>query len=120
MNRTKNRPLCLNKISKTHALIQSIFFGALGTYILYKKTNTTTSLLGLSNLFLYSFIYTPSKVMHWINTWIGTINGSIPPLMGAVAAGESITSYDSIYMFLSMYLWQISNSKLIFSTLIFI
>eukprot|EP01080_Neovahlkampfia_damariscottae_P003449 gene3449-6098_t len=107
MNRTKNRPLCLNKISKIHTILQAIFFGGLGTYILYDKTNTTTSLLGLANLFLYSFVYTPSKTMHWINTWIGTINGSIPPLMGATAAELDVLAPTSIYMFLFMYLWQI-------------
>jgi hypothetical protein len=62
MNRTKMRPLCLDKISKTHATLQAIVVGLLGSWILYEKTNTTTTMLGVANIFIYSMIYTPLKV----------------------------------------------------------
>ncbi|KAL9642622.1 hypothetical protein ABK040_009701 [Willaertia magna] len=118
MKRTCNRPLPKNKISKLHALIQACITALLGTWILKKYTNNETAMLGLINLFLYVGVYTTTKPLHWINTWIGTLNGSIPPLMGVTAA--MITTNNSlhndynlklfitgIFMFGSMYLWQI-------------
>lgn len=45
--------------------------------------------------------------MHPINTWIGTLNGSLPPLMGCTAATNTIFHPTGMYMFLALYLWQI-------------
>ncbi|EFC48109.1 predicted protein [Naegleria gruberi] len=135
MSRTFNRPLPRNKISVTHAITQAVITGAAGTYILNKYTNKETALLGLANLLLYVCVYTPTKPLHWINTWVGTLNGSLPPLMGVTAAMlplsltqhlspkpspldgllPSTSDYNTkllvtgLFMFGSMYLWQISH-----------
>ncbi|KAF0975022.1 hypothetical protein FDP41_005775 [Naegleria fowleri] len=135
MKRTFNRPLPRNKIGVPHAITQAVVAGAAGTFILYKYTNKETALLGLANLLLYVCVYTPTKPVHWINTWIGTLNGSLPPLMGVTAAmlpysiskGLSTKSSSSwmslipssdynnkllatgLFMFGSMYLWQITH-----------
>lgn len=109
MSRTKKRPLPTKRISKVHATAQAVFVGSLGTYLLYKHNNPTTAYLGLANIFIYAFVYTPLKVRHWINTWVGTLNGSLPPLMGCAAASGDIYSPTALYVFASMYLWQISH-----------
>jgi protoheme IX farnesyltransferase len=109
MTRTKNRPLPTRRISKTHAIIQAIVAGSAGTALLLKYTNPLTASLGFANIFIYAGVYTPLKTRHWLNTWVGTINGSLPPLMGCTAASNTIVHPAGFYMFTSMYLWQISH-----------
>jgi heme O synthase-like polyprenyltransferase len=62
MTRTKNRPLCTERISKFHAIVQAIAVGAAGTWLLYTKANPLTALLGFANILLYTSVYTPLKV----------------------------------------------------------
>lgn len=79
----------------TFATVSSI----LGMGILYYGVNDLTAFLGLSNLILYTSIYTPLKRISILNTWVGSIGktlnymfisdenvfvlvGAIPPLMG--------------------------------------
>jgi heme O synthase-like polyprenyltransferase len=62
MHRTKNRPLCTNSISLTHAITQGFVVGGVGSYLLYNYTNPLTCYLGIFNLLTYSLIYTPLKV----------------------------------------------------------
>uniref|UniRef100_A0A915EKJ6 Heme O synthase n=1 Tax=Ditylenchus dipsaci TaxID=166011 RepID=A0A915EKJ6_9BILA len=48
------------------------------------------SWLGLLNLLLYAGVYTPMKRYHIGCTWVGAINGAIPPLMGYTAATGTV------------------------------
>ncbi|OQO01035.1 hypothetical protein B0A48_13278 [Cryoendolithus antarcticus] len=93
MSRTRNRPLVRGLISKRSALFFAIATGALGTATLWYGVNPTTSLLGASNIVLYSFIYTGLKRLHPINTWVGAIVGAIPPLMGWCAAASQYSTF---------------------------
>jgi protoheme IX farnesyltransferase len=53
--------------------------------MLYFLVNSLTAVLGASSLILYTAIYTPMKRLSALNTWVGSIVGAIPPLMGYVA-----------------------------------
>ena len=46
------------------------------------QTNMLAAGLAASNLILYSFVYTPLKQIHPVNTWVGAVVGAIPPLLG--------------------------------------
>ena len=59
---------------------------------LYYGVNPLTAGLGLLNLVLYAFVYTPSKRLSIANTWIGAVVGAIPPVMGWTAATGSVDS----------------------------
>jgi len=109
MTRTHKRPLPTTRISKLHSILQALLIGTTGTLILYYKVNPLTSLLGLSNILIYTSIYTPWKIFHWSNTWIGTITGSIPPLMGAVAALNELWNPLGLFCFGSLFFWQIPH-----------
>lgn len=78
-----------------------------GLSILYYGVNGLTAALGLSNLLLYTSIYTPLKRISILNTWVGSIGntqfcailsqnnnfllvGAIPPLMGWAACANSL------------------------------
>ncbi len=51
--------------------------------------NPLTASLGLGNLALYTMIYTPMKRLSIANTWLGSIVGAVPPMMGwAACAGQ--------------------------------
>lgn len=86
MLRTRNRPL---PARQTNHLNAAVFAGATsvgGVTMLASLVNPTVALLGAGNIVLYSFIYTPLKRIHIVNTWIGSIVGAIPPMMGWAAA----------------------------------
>ncbi|CAF4107088.1 unnamed protein product [Rotaria sordida] len=92
MKRTRNRVLVLGQISYRHATGFAAVTLISGVTILTLGCNPLTGILGLSNFLLYTCIYTPMKRKHIINTWIGSIVGAIPPVMGWTACTGSIDS----------------------------
>ncbi|KAG8533082.1 Protoheme IX farnesyltransferase, mitochondrial [Bacidia gigantensis] len=93
MSRTRNRPLVRGLISKRAALIFALVAGTMGVGGLWAGCNPTVAFLGGLNIVLYAGAYTPLKRISVINTWVGAVVGSIPPLMGwAAAAGQSATA----------------------------
>lgn len=63
---------------------------AVGATTLALGVNELTALLGLSNLILYTSVYTPMKRISILNTWVGSIVGAIPPLMGWAACAGTL------------------------------
>lgn len=86
MGRTMKRPLPSKRISPPHALAFGVSSGALGSAMLATQVNPLAGGLALSNILLYTGAYTPMKVQHPINTWIGAVVGGLPPLIGYAAA----------------------------------
>jgi len=80
-----NRPLPRGLVSPQQARDVALGLGAVGTLILLLGANLPTAILGFSNIWLYSQIYTSSKRTTIWNTWIGAVVGAIPPMMGWVA-----------------------------------
>ncbi|KRT80238.1 hypothetical protein AMK59_6572 [Oryctes borbonicus] len=76
-----------------------------GLAILYLGVNELTAALGLSNLILYTSIYTPLKRISILNTWVGSIVGAIPPLMGWAACADSLAP-GAWLMAALLYCWQ--------------
>eukprot|EP01099_Mayorella_cantabrigiensis_P007181 TRINITY_DN624_c0_g11_i1.p1 TRINITY_DN624_c0_g11~~TRINITY_DN624_c0_g11_i1.p1 ORF type:complete len:434 (+),score=90.04 TRINITY_DN624_c0_g11_i1:243-1544(+) len=110
MSRTRNRPLVRRLLTTSEAVVQSLLVGSLGTMILYKFASPTTAALGLANIFLYTCVYTPLKTRHWINTWVGTLNGVFPILMGASCVEQlSSLSPTTILACVALYAWQIPH-----------
>ncbi|KAL0929657.1 protoheme IX farnesyltransferase [Colletotrichum truncatum] len=90
MTRTRNRPLVRGLLSKRAAVMFAIATAATGVGALYFGVNPTVAFLGGANIVIYAGMYTPMKAMSAANTWLGAVNGGIPPLMGwAAAAGET-------------------------------
>uniref|UniRef100_H3DAC4 Protoheme IX farnesyltransferase, mitochondrial n=1 Tax=Tetraodon nigroviridis TaxID=99883 RepID=H3DAC4_TETNG len=86
MNRTKNRPLVRGQISPLHAVTFALACGVPGVALLTLAVNPLTGLLGALNIFLYTCCYTPLKRLSITNTWVGSVVGAIPPIMGWTAA----------------------------------
>lgn len=90
MARTRNRPLVRRAITPTHAVGFALFTGITGPALLWTMVNPTTACLGLANIALYSGVYTWMKRRSVANTWVGSVVGAIPPLMGWTACGGHI------------------------------
>ncbi|CAF0957578.1 unnamed protein product [Didymodactylos carnosus] len=105
MKRTKNRVLVLGQVSYKHAVGFAAVSLISGVGLLTFGCNTLTGLLGLINFLLYTAVYTPMKRIHIVNTWLGSIVGAIPPVMGWVASTGTIDSGALVLAYL-LYAWQ--------------
>jgi protoheme IX farnesyltransferase len=91
MKRTLQRPIPSGKITPSLAGLWGGVTGISGVSFLYTATNPAVAALGALNIFLYAGLYTYSKRYTELNTWLGSIVGAIPPVMGWLAATHSFT-----------------------------
>ena len=108
MERTKTRPIPNNDISSRNALFVGLFLCFVGPFFLYYFINFLTCLISFSTIFIYLFIYTPSKRYTSLNTIIGSIPGALPPVGGWAAATGNISS-ESLMLFSVLFCWQIPH-----------
>ncbi|KAI0774976.1 protoheme IX farnesyltransferase [Trametes elegans] len=90
MARTRNRPLVRRAISPLHATGFAVATGIAGPAILWTMVNPATAILGAGNIALYAGAYTYLKRKSILNTWVGSVVGGIPPLMGWTACGGAL------------------------------
>jgi len=105
MNRTKNRPVAEGRISPLISVIYGITLNLIAFIILFYTTNLLAAILAITGTLLYVILYTiilkPNTDQ---NIVIGGASGSIPPVVGYVAAGNSIDIV-AIYLFMIIFLW---------------
>ncbi|XP_057322148.1 protoheme IX farnesyltransferase, mitochondrial [Microplitis mediator] len=106
MSRTKNRVLVRGHLTPGQAIIFAGVSGVAGLSLLYFQVNGLTAALGAANLVLYTLIYTPMKRYSICNTWVGSIVGAIPPLMGWAGCAGDILSPGAWIMSGILYAWQ--------------
>ncbi|XP_043522799.1 protoheme IX farnesyltransferase, mitochondrial [Frieseomelitta varia] len=106
MSRTKNRVLVRGHLTPGHAAIFAAVSGLSGLLLLCSQVNGLTALLGATNLVLYTLIYTPMKRISILNTWVGSIVGAIPPLMGWASCVGDVISPGAWIMSGLLYAWQ--------------
>lgn len=109
MKRTCKRPLPLRAISHRHAIAFGSSTAAISTILLGLGCNFPTATLGLFNIGLYTLVYTPSKVRTEWNTWIGSIVGAVPPVMGWAAATGSVLSVEAALQASLLFCWQMPH-----------
>lgn len=105
MNRTKNRVLVRGHLSSLHAVTFAVISGSLGLTILTVGVNPLTAALGAFNLGLYTLVYTPMKRYSIANTWVGSVVGAIPPVMGWTACTGAIDP-GALLLGAILYAWQ--------------
>mgnify|MGYP003729595339 CR=1 FL=1 len=105
MRRTAIRPLVIGQVSPLETVIFASVMGISGVVLLSSCVNNLTAILGALNLLLYSFIYTPMKRSNVANTWIGSIVGAIPPMMGSTAV-LGYVNFNSVILALILFSWQ--------------
>lgn len=105
MNRTKNRVLVRGYMSPLGAVTFAVVSGCAGITTLYLGCGAWTAGLGALNLFLYTSMYTPLKRRHIVNTWVGSVVGAIPPVMGWTAATGTLDA-GALLLGVLLYSWQ--------------
>jgi protoheme IX farnesyltransferase len=108
MDRTKNRPLPSAKMSLTEAYVVATLFGVGGIGILAWFINPMCGILGLAAILLYAVVYTPLKQKTPFAVFVGAFPGSIPPMLGCVAATEGFGQITllALLMFSVQFIWQ--------------
>ena len=105
MQRTNLRPIPAGLISAENAMLFGIALILSGSAILYWIINPLTCLLALITSLMYLFIYTPLKKLTWLNTSVGAIPGSIPPIGGWAAATGRLAP-EAWILFAILFFWQ--------------
>ena len=99
------RPLVRRALTPLHAVGFAAVTGICGPLLLW-TVNPTTALLGASNIVLYAGVYTWMKRKTIYNTWVGSVVGALPPLMGWTACGGQLFPSSSypVHLFLPPFL----------------
>ncbi|KAK2709425.1 hypothetical protein QYM36_013179 [Artemia franciscana] len=105
MGRTKQRLLVQKSITTQHAVIFGILVGFFGLAMLCMAVNPLTCFLGALTWLLYVAVYTPMKRISILNTWIGSVVGALPTLMGFTALTNKV-SLDGALLFAISFSWQ--------------
>lgn len=106
MGRTMKRPLPSGRISPNHALAVACTEGLAGPALLAAAVNPLAGGIAASTIALYAGCYTPLKVVHPINTWVGAVVGGLPPLIGYVAANGGQLELEGALLAGILYSWQ--------------
>src|SRR5688500_5451596 len=105
MARTASRPLPTGRVTPNEALVFGILQCVVSEIYLYFLVNPLTSILGVTVIVGYVFLYTPLKTRTSASTAIGVIPGAMPPLMGWTSASDQIT-LGAWALFAMLFLWQ--------------
>lgn len=106
MGRTMKRPLPSGRISPQHALAVACTQAFTGPALLAYAVNPMSGALAASTIALYAGVYTPLKVRHTLNTWMGAVVGGIPPLIGYAAATGGLIDLQGALLAGILYSWQ--------------
>jgi heme o synthase len=109
MERTRKRPIPSGRISIPGAWMVVILLTIAGTWMIYAGSNLIGALLGLSAMFWYNVIYTYLKRVTAYAVIPGSVIGSIPPLVGWVAAGGSLNDPFAILIAIFFFIWQVPH-----------
>ncbi len=108
MARTQKRALVQKLISLQNAIIYATILSLLGISILMLTTNLLTTAIALLGLFFYVVMYGIWKRKSVHGTLIGSISGSIPPVIGYCAVTNNFDT-GALLLFLILTFWQMPH-----------
>ena len=110
MTRTAGRPLPSGRLSHFQGLTFATLATVAGAAVLWIGIGRTAGILGLIAAVFYNGVYTPwLKPTSAFAAVPGAIPGSIPPVIGWVAAGGDLTDAGAIILFGILFLWQMPH-----------
>lgn len=107
MERTRDRPLAAGRLRPAHAWL----FGAalsLAAGLTLAQTTPAATLIGLTAIVAYAFVYTPLKAKTPHALFVGAVPGATPPLIGALAMGNHGLPI-GLALFALLFFWQIPH-----------
>jgi protoheme IX farnesyltransferase len=107
MERTKTRPLPMNKLSVKETIWVASILGVIGIAMLW-LLNPLTGILGALAIFMYVALYTPLKRISTVSVFVGAFPGAFPPMLGWVAATGAFSVEGGI-LFAMQFLWQFAH-----------
>jgi protoheme IX farnesyltransferase len=117
LRRTRARALAAGRISSEAALLQAallILSGVLGLYLV--SGELALPAVGLGAVFLYNGVYTPLKKKTVLAIVPGAVCGSMPVLIGWMAAGGGLGSPRLWILMVVLAVWQLPHYWLVVLT----
>jgi protoheme IX farnesyltransferase len=108
MLRTRHRPLCTGRLTRTYGAAFGLIVSICGISLLYPLTNGLTAALAAGNVLLYAIVYTPLKPISTINTLVGAVVGAVPPVLGWTAATGELAP-GALVLGGILFVWQIPH-----------
>lgn len=109
MHRTRLRPLPDGRLQPIDAFVFGTSITAGGLIYLTLTVNPLSALVTAAIVVSYLFAYTPLKQKTSLCTVVGAIPGALPPVIGWVAARETL-DIEAWVLFTIMFLWQMPHS----------
>ncbi len=110
MERTKERVMVKGHLGQKVALVYGVLLGCLGAWMLYHWANILTVYVALIGLFFYVVVYSLWFKRNSIyGTLIGSISGSIPPVVGYCAVSNKF-DLGALILFVLLSIWQMPHS----------
>jgi protoheme IX farnesyltransferase len=109
MERTRNRPIPSGRISLFQAWTIVILLAVWGLILIYLGSNTVGAILGFSAMVWYNGIYTYLKRVTAYAVIPGSVIGAIPPLVGWVAAGGTLSHPSALLIAIFFFIWQVPH-----------
>lgn len=112
MPRTALRPIPAGHLSAPTVLGAGVVLCGLGLLVLGLSVGLVPMLVSLACMLVYVLAYTPLKTRTAMATLVGTIPGSLPPLIGWTSAGAAsgdILAPGGLSLFVLMTIWQLPH-----------
>src|SRR6266853_3657458 len=106
MRRTCRRPIAAGRLHPAAALWFGVSLSVIGVVYLFVAVNAIASLLAAFTLTSYLALYTPLKRKTPVCTFVGSVPGAMPTLIGWAAASGSIGTEKAWILYAVLFLWQ--------------
>lgn len=108
MSRTKGRAFAMGKINTARAMLFAALLLILGTLIAGIYINALVMAVSLAGFFVYVLMYSFWKYRSASGTFVGSIAGALPPLIGYCAVSNRL-DLGAVTLFVIMVLWQMPH-----------
>lgn len=108
MERTKNRALVKKLISGKNAIAFAILLGLAGISVLAMYTNFLTVIVTIAGFLVYVILYYICKYRSIYGTFVGSLSGAVPPVIGYCAVSNQLDA-GALILFMIMFLWQMPH-----------
>ena len=108
MERTKNRPLAKGAICEKKAIGFALFLGLMGLFFLLFFTNWLSTAAASLGFLIYVGMYSFWKYRTSLATFVGSISGALPPVVGYLAALNRL-DLGALLLFAILVFWQMPH-----------